>query len=106
MKSGPSLASAMLLVLLMSTIAAPARAQNDPPPDLHMLLNLDLFKPNPNAAAQNNAGSDGSMLEQIQTLNALGYLGPNRSSRPNAYAPPPPPENSEQPSAPRNEETE
>lgn len=103
MKSGPSLASTMLLALLISS-AAPARAQNEPPPDLNMLLNLDLFKPNPNAAAQN--GGDGSMLEQIQTLSTLGYLGPNGSA-PNSYAPPaPPPRNFDQPSAPGDEETE
>lgn len=99
MKSGPSLARAMLLALLISSTAAPARAQNEPPPDLNMLLNLDLFKPNPNAAAQD--GGDGSMLEQIQTLSTLGYLGPNGSS-PNSYAPPPPPQNIE-PSPPSGE---
>lgn len=85
MKSGPSLASAMFLALLISSAPA-AQAQNDPPPDLNMLLNLDLFKPNPHAATQ--SGGDGSMLEQIQTLNALGYLGPNGSPPPNSYAPP------------------
>jgi predicted Fe-S protein YdhL (DUF1289 family) len=56
MKSGPSLASAMLLAALISS-APPVQAQtqNDPPPDLHMLLDLDLFKPNPNADVQNSA---------------------------------------------------
>jgi hypothetical protein len=105
MKSGPSLASAMLLALLISSAPA-AWAQNDPPPDLNMLLNLDLFKPNPNAAAQNGAGGNGSMLEQIQTLNALGYLGPNGSPPPNSYAPPPPPQNFEPPPASGDGETE
>lgn len=99
MKSGPSLASTMLLALLISS-AAPARAQNEPPPDLNMLLNLDLFKPNPNAAAQN--GGDGSMLEQIQTLSTLGYLGPNGSA-PNSYAPPAPPPQNIEPSPPSGE---
>jgi len=70
-----------------------AQAPSDPPPDLRMLLNLDLFKPNPNAAAQNGTGgSGGSMLERIQTLNALGYLGrpefaPANSGAPGAAAP-------------------
>lgn len=89
MKSGPSLASAMLIALLISSGTPPARAQGDPPPDLNMLLNLDLFKPGPNAAAQNGAGGDGSMLDQIRTLNAMGYLGPNGSPPPDSYAPPP-----------------
>ncbi len=106
MKSGPSLASAMLLaVLLSSAPPAQAQTQNDSPPDLHMLLDLDLFKPNPNAAAQNSAGGDGSMLEQIQTLSALGYLGPNGSAPSKSYAPPPP-QTFELPPASGDQETE
>ncbi|MHB8384734.1 MAG: hypothetical protein ACYDC3_20645 [Candidatus Binataceae bacterium] len=77
--------------MLIASSAAPAWAQNDPPPDLHMLLNLDLFKPNPSAAAQNKGGGgDGSMLDQIQTLNALGYLGHGGPAPANSDAPPPP----------------
>lgn len=102
MKSGPSLASAMFLALLISSAPA-AQAQNDQPPDLNMLLNLDLFKPNPNAATQ--SGGDGSMLDQIQTLNALGYLGPKGSPPPDSYAPPPP-QNFEPPPASGDGETE
>ncbi|HUY28363.1 MAG TPA: hypothetical protein VMV27_13170 [Candidatus Binataceae bacterium] len=114
MKSGPSLvASAMLIALFTSSGAASAQAQTGPPPDLRMLLNLDLFKPNPNAAAQNGpgggggGGGDGSMLEQIQTLGALGYLGnrglaPANSGAPGA-APPNNPGQAPIPSSPANE---
>ncbi len=53
-----------------------------------MLLNLDLFKANPNAAAQSGATSgDGSMLEQIQTLNALGYLNQGNAAPANSNPP-------------------
>jgi hypothetical protein len=48
-------------------------------PDPRMLLDLDLFASNSNG----EAGADqNSMLEQIQTLRAMGYL--------NNAAPPPP----------------
>jgi len=89
MRIGLSLvATAMLIAVLMTSGSSIVWAQSDPPPDLRMLLNLDLFKPNPNAAAQASAsGGDGSMLEQIRTLNALGYLGERGSAPANSTAP-------------------
>ena len=53
------------------------------PPDLRMLMNLDLFEPRPSNGVKNapahpapaNAPSDDSMLNQIRTLDAMGYLG-------------------------------
>jgi hypothetical protein len=44
-----------------------------------MLLNLDLFRPQPEQGdpGETAANSNDSMLEQILTLNALGYLGNN-----------------------------
>lgn len=53
------------------------RAQ-EPPPDLHMLMNLDLFEPrhnNPQGAAAGTSPADDSMLDQIRTLDKMGYLG-------------------------------
>jgi hypothetical protein len=50
----------------------------EPPPDLHMLMNLDLFEPrhsNPQGAATATSPDDDSMLDQIRTLDAMGYLG-------------------------------
>ena len=51
----------------------------DPPPDLHMLMNLDLFEPRHNnpqgAAPPATSPADDSMLDQIRTLDKMGYLG-------------------------------
>ena len=53
----------------------------DAPPDLRMLMNLDLFESRHNsaqsapAAAPAAAPTDDSMLDQIRTLDAMGYLG-------------------------------
>ena len=54
-------------------------ATHEAPPDLRMLMNLDLFEPRHNSAqaAPEPAASPGddSMLDQIRTLDAMGYLG-------------------------------
>ena len=51
-------------------------AQDAPPPDLRMLMNLDLFEPrHNNAQAPAASPGDDSMLDQIRTLDAMGYLG-------------------------------
>ena len=51
----------------------------EPPPDLHMLMNLDLFEPRHNnpqgAAAPATSPTDDSLLDQIRTLDSMGYLG-------------------------------
>src|SRR5271155_2401806 len=51
----------------------------DPPPDLRMLMNMDLFEPRNNGAkgspAPASSPGDDSMLDQIRTLDAMGYLG-------------------------------
>jgi hypothetical protein len=51
----------------------------DSPPDLRMLMNMDLFEPRNNGAkgapAPASSPGDGSMLDQIRTLDAMGYLG-------------------------------
>ena len=49
------------------------------PPDLRMLMNMDLFEPRNNGAkgspAPASSPGDDSMLDQIRTLDAMGYLG-------------------------------
>jgi hypothetical protein len=54
------------------------RAQ-EPPPDLHMLMNLDLFEPRHNnpqgSAAPTTSPADDSLLDQIRALDSMGYLG-------------------------------
>ena len=70
------------IVLIGTTIVCGetrrTRAQ-EPPPDLHMLMNLDLFEPRhnqPQAAPPSAASSsDDSLLDQIRTLDSMGYLG-------------------------------
>jgi len=51
----------------------------EPPPDLHMLMNLDLFEPRHNnpqgAAAPATSPTDDSLLDQIRALDSMGYLG-------------------------------
>ena len=51
----------------------------EPPPDLHMLMNLDLFEPRHNnpdgAAAPDTSPTDDSLLDQIRALDSMGYLG-------------------------------
>ena len=68
----------ILAAMLVGTEKGRASAQ-DAPPDLRMLMNLDLFEPRHNGAqdAPAPAGSptDDSMLDQIRTLDAMGYLG-------------------------------
>ena len=64
----------------------------DSPPDLRMLMDLDLFEPRNNgagAAASGAAPGDDSMLDQIRTLDAMGYLGNHRDAANGNGAPAP-----------------
>ncbi len=61
----------------------------DPPPDLRMLMNMDLFEPRNNGGAKGSPApasspGDDSMLDQIQTLDAMGYLGNRGDANGNA----------------------
>jgi hypothetical protein len=79
MRSGPSLIAATVFCTALILISVrPARAQEADPPDIRMLLNLDLFRTQPHSAPGPqgaNSESNDSTLDQIRTLNALGYLG-------------------------------
>jgi|HubBroStandDraft_2_1064218.scaffolds.fasta_scaffold1622147_2 hypothetical protein len=83
----------MLLTAAIFPLGARVSWAHDHAPDPTMLLNLDLF------ASGGSRGSDGtntSMLEQIQTLRAMGYLNGTDSPGPqpvytNPPLPPPPP---------------
>src|SRR5580692_12510836 len=59
----------------------------DSPPDLRMLMNMDLFEPRNNGAkgspAPASSPGDDSMLDQIRTLDAMGYLGNHRDANAN-----------------------
>jgi hypothetical protein len=77
MSAARSLAVIALMAVLM-TGSIKARAQEEQPPDLRMLLNLDLFRaPSRAAGSASGQGPGSSMLEQIRTLEAMGYLGAN-----------------------------
>ena len=64
----------------------------DAPPDLRMLMNLDLFEPRHSdasyAAGPAASPADDSMLEQIRTLDQMGYLGNHRESDGNSASAP------------------
>ena len=70
------------MVLIGTTVVCgetrQTRAQ-EAPPDLHMLMNLDLFEPRHNspqgAAATDTSPTDDSLLDQIRALDSMGYLG-------------------------------
>lgn len=82
MRTGHSLAVIALVVAALVMGSEETRAQEAPspaPPDLRMLLNLDLFRPQSSGAGNGAADqrSNGSMLDQIRALKAMGYLRSN-----------------------------
>ena len=91
MSWGPEIARAMKLRLRVAAIVAIGAmvvcgdagrgSTQDSPPDLRMLMNLDLFEPRHNQASASPAASPGddSMLDQIRTLDQMGYLGQDRN---------------------------
>jgi len=84
-----SLAAAIVL------LGARAPGAQEQPPDPRMLLNLDLFASpsGGNPAGPAAPGGGGSMLDQIRTLTAMGYLGGHGQGGPwpvEAGGPPPP----------------
>jgi len=80
-------AGIMLASLLVGT-AGRALAQQSPP-DLRMLMNLDLFEPRNNGVQPAAAPTDDSLLDQIRTLDQMGYLGHQAGAQPGSGAPAP-----------------
>lgn len=77
----------MLLTITLLIVETRGAAAQDAPPDLHMLMNLDLFasRSRGKQTAPAAAGpADDSMFEQIRALNAMGYLGDTPDSTKNA----------------------
>jgi hypothetical protein len=68
-------AGVLLLAALTFTGIRQVRAQGQPP-DLQMLLNLDLFS-SPGSDHSQAAAPGDSMLDQIRALRQMGYLGEN-----------------------------
>jgi hypothetical protein len=82
MRTGRSLAVIALAAaaLVMGSKMTGAQEQAPPAqPDLRMLLNLDLFRPQSSDAGNGAPAqrSNGSMLDQIRALKAMGYLRAN-----------------------------
>jgi len=71
MTRGRKLTTIALAVSIVSLGAQNVPAQPGSQPEVRMLLNLDLFTPQPNAPASDD---DDSTLHQIQALRAMGYL--------------------------------
>jgi hypothetical protein len=85
MRIGRSLAVIALAAAALVTRSTRTGAQEQPPPappDLRMLLNLDLFRPHAADAGNDTAGqgSNDSMLDQIRALKAMGYLQGNQEN--------------------------
>jgi hypothetical protein len=79
---------ALMLLAAIAVGSGSRRASaQDAPPDLRMLMNLDLFEARPNQGANGAAPGDDSMLDQIRTLDAMGYLGNHAGGRNRAPAP-------------------
>lgn len=73
MKCGRKLLGAMVLTAAILPLGARASWAHDHAPDPTMLLNLDLFASG--SGTDSGSGSDRpSMLDQIRTLQAMGYL--------------------------------
>lgn len=73
------IAGALLFSALIFSGVRRAQAQASDPdasPDIGMLLHLDLFESSPHdASGTETPGASSSMLNQIRTLDAMGYLG-------------------------------
>jgi len=92
MKLRPKMAAIMLFAAMLVGTETGRTSAQDAPPDLRMLMNLDLFEPRandakgaPSPAARPGAPTDDSMLDQIRALDAMGYLG-NRPEVVGAHA--------------------
>lgn len=88
------LITTMSLAAAMVVLGARAPGAQEQPPDPTMLLNLDLFASPSDSAGPAAHGGAGSMLDQIRTLSAMGYLGGHRPGGPLPVEDggPPPPE--------------
>jgi hypothetical protein len=77
MTSGRNLLTTILLAATILFIGSSACCAQDDTPPLRMLLNLDLFTPHGSSPPGAPADDNDSMLEQVRTLRAMGYLSPD-----------------------------
>jgi hypothetical protein len=105
MPRGPNLITTMSLAAAIVLLGARAPGAQEPPPDPRMLLDLDLFA-SPSGGDSGPAAGGNSMLDQIRTLTAMGYLNGQRAGGPwpvEAGTPPPPPPQMAGPQSPPDE---
>lgn len=81
MPRGRNLITTMSVAAAIVLLAARAPGAQEQPPDPRMLLNLDLFA-SPSGGNSAGPAAHGSMLEQIRTLTAMGYLSGNSQGGP------------------------
>jgi hypothetical protein len=87
MKHRRKMAAIMLSATMLIVFEARQASEQDTPPDLRMLMNLDLFESRPSNIKSPPAGAAAlgdSMLDQIRALDAMGYLGKHPSVNGNA----------------------
>jgi hypothetical protein len=90
MRCGRNLLTTMIFAAAIILIGTRDSMAQQHAPDPTMLLNLDLFAAQGNAA--NQPGTSDSMLSQIRALRAMGYLnGPSVTTSQPAALPAPPP---------------
>jgi hypothetical protein len=77
MTSGRNLLTTILLAATILFIGRSACCAQDDTPPPRMLLNLDLFTPHGPSQPGAPADDNDSMLEQVRTLRAMGYLSPD-----------------------------
>ena len=91
----PSLMAGALMFAAIFISSARRSDAQEQPPNLRMLLNLDLFEKQRGTDASsddpNNDSGDHSMMDQIQTLDSLGYFGGPRPAATSGDAGPNPP---------------
>jgi hypothetical protein len=95
MPRGRNLITTMSLAAAIVVLGARAPSAQEQPPDPRMLLDLDLFASPSGASGEPAALGGGSMLDQIRTLTAMGYLNGHRAGGPwpvEAGTPPSPPQ--------------
>src|SRR5260370_503344 len=79
MKLRPKVIAIMILATTLIFVETRRTSAQDAPPDLRMLMNLDLFA-SPQSDTKGAPQPDESMLDQIRALSAMGYLGGNPES--------------------------
>ena len=78
MTRGRSLITTTLLAATIIVLSSRASLAQEKTPSPRMLLNLDLFTTPAGAKGRGQpTGGDDSMLEQLRTLRAMGYLSPD-----------------------------